>query len=68
MQQMYSVTQPPNVENKAPWLLAALYGLLAVVVLSTSARIYSRCKHMRGLGADDWTALPAAVCFSAFSC
>ena len=57
--------KPPDDENRALQLLAVLYVLLAVVMLSTGARFYSRHKYVGALRPEDWIVLLAAVCFPA---
>lgn len=59
---IYNATPEVISESNYPLILESTIPLLVLMVLTVSTRLYVRLRTVRGIGADDWSVVVAAVC------
>lgn len=58
---VYNSTPEVNAQSNYPTILGASFPILVLMLITVGARLYVRVRTVRGIGADDWAVVIAAV-------
>ncbi|EDO02529.1 hypothetical protein SS1G_05005 [Sclerotinia sclerotiorum 1980 UF-70] len=58
---VYNSTPEINAQSNYPLILEASFPLLVLMLITVGTRLYVRVRTVRGIGADDWAVVTAAV-------
>ncbi|TEY59728.1 hypothetical protein BOTCAL_0187g00020 [Botryotinia calthae] len=59
---VYNSTPEVNAQSNYPTILGASFPILVLMLITVGARLYVRVRTVRGIGADDWAVVIAAIC------
>ncbi|APA11569.1 hypothetical protein sscle_08g063390 [Sclerotinia sclerotiorum 1980 UF-70] len=59
---VYNSTPEINAQSNYPLILEASFPLLVLMLITVGTRLYVRVRTVRGIGADDWAVVTAAIC------
>ncbi|KAI9647782.1 hypothetical protein NHQ30_004170 [Ciborinia camelliae] len=63
---VYNSTPNVNAQSNYPLILGVSFPLLLLMLATVGTRLYVRVRTVRGIGADDWTIVVAALCSIAY--